>query len=93
MKTANEKAARRNAPGRWTDEDIKSRMKLQRGRCAYFMHCKAILSDGFHCDHITPLARGGTNYPSNLQLTCPTCNLSKGAKPADVFARQIGCLV
>jgi 5-methylcytosine-specific restriction endonuclease McrA len=66
---------------------------MQRGRCAYFMHCKNRLGNDFHCDHITPLVLGGTNYPSNLQLTCPTCNLRKGTKPAADFARQIGCLI
>ena len=47
--------------------------------------------DGFHCqhchatkgltiDHITPLIRGGTNDPDNLQLLCKTCNSRKGDK-------------
>ncbi len=32
-----------------------------------------------HADHITPLAYGGTNHPENIQPTCATCNLKKGA--------------
>ncbi len=30
-----------------------------------------------HFDHIVPLAAGGVNDPSNLQLLCAGCNLSK----------------
>jgi 5-methylcytosine-specific restriction endonuclease McrA len=92
-KYANEEAARKRAPGKWTGEDIAIRKKLQKGRCAYFRHCGNRLGDDFHCDHIEPLKHGGTNHPSNLQLTCPTCNLTKGAKPPTVFARQIGYLI
>lgn len=29
-------------------------------------------------DHITPVAHGGTNEPSNLAPACRRCNLSKG---------------
>lgn len=32
------------------------------------------------CDHIVPLADGGTNDASNLQTLCKTCNASKGTK-------------
>lgn len=33
-----------------------------------------------HCDHITPLSRGGGNEISNLITSCPPCNLSKSSK-------------
>lgn len=33
-----------------------------------------------HFDHIVPLASGGLNCVTNLQLCCDGCNLSKGAR-------------
>lgn len=33
------------------------------------------------CDHVTPLALGGTNEPGNLVTACADCNRSKHAKP------------
>lgn len=32
------------------------------------------------CDHIVPLARGGTNDRSNLTTSCADCNRSKSAR-------------
>jgi hypothetical protein len=53
-----------------------------RGRCVL---CRADLSGTLslrsveHFDHIVPLARGGLNDVSNLQLLCSKCNLKKRA--------------
>lgn len=44
--------------------------------CTY---CGIICPD-FHIDHIEPLATGGLHEISNLTISCPTCNCSKGAK-------------
>ena len=39
---------------------------------------------GLECDHVEPLAKGGTHHPSNLVTACRSCNRSKGAKsPAE----------
>lgn len=35
----------------------------------------------FHCDHIVPLAQGGTNDLENLTVACRFCNSSKSGKP------------
>ena len=35
---------------------------------------------GLHIDHIVPISRGGKSVPSNLQVLCDKCNLSKGSK-------------
>lgn len=36
--------------------------------------------DKAHIDHILPISRGGNSIPSNLQVLCRTCNLSKRDK-------------
>lgn len=33
-----------------------------------------------HIDHIIPISKGGNSDPSNLQILCRTCNLSKSNK-------------
>jgi len=52
--------------------------------------CGVDCSDNFHIDHYYPLAKGGKHDVDNLVLSCPHCNLSKGAKLPDVFARERG---
>jgi len=42
--------------------------------------CELYIEDNYHIDHITPLAKGGPHETSNLQLTHPVCNMSKGAR-------------
>lgn len=36
--------------------------------------------DRLECDHIKPLAEGGTNEPSNLRTLCRRCNLRTNAE-------------
>jgi len=66
------------APGKW---DFGRMLCMQDARCPY---CMTIL-DKYHVDHKLPVSRGGTNNPSNLQLTCPRCNILKGAMTHDEF--------
>lgn len=46
------------------------------------MKCgKGVKIDHFHVDHIIPISKGGDEWElSNLELSCPECNLKKGAK-------------
>lgn len=42
------------------------------------------------CDHIYPLALGGSSDPSNLATSCKACNSSKRDRPAhEWFARLL----
>ena len=63
----------------------------QRGLCA--VCCDPLAVKGRHVDHIIPLASSGSNDPSNLQLLCPPCNLSKGTKDPIAFMQSRGFLL
>lgn len=76
-KSARRRAHTRNATGSHTAADIARLHAEQSGLCSY---CSISLPLGYHVDHVVPLSRGGSNAPDNLRLTCPRCNLSKGAK-------------
>lgn len=67
----------RLADGRFTFKDIQTKLVGQKYQCVY---CFISLADNYHIDHIKPLSKGGTHYPINIQLLCPTCNLKKGSK-------------
>lgn len=68
---------------KWFKKGIEYRDKL---RCSI---CGCDLSSAFttmvdtNFDHIIPLKNGGNNDPSNWQLTCESCNKSKGARRND----------
>lgn len=54
-----------------------------KGRCVLCQtDLTRLVSQGVkaHYDHIIPLAYGGMNCVTNLQLTCSRCNLNKGAR-------------
>lgn len=76
----------RSQGGRFTLKRVKELFIEQRGLCVY---CASDLSV-FHIDHRMPLALGGRNDDSNIQLLCPPCNLKKHAKHPDVFEKEIG---
>ena len=42
--------------------------------------CGCELDGELHIDHVKPLSKGGWHCLSNLRPSCPSCNLSKGAK-------------
>src|SRR5579859_5390600 len=64
---------RRAAEGKFTAADIARLLRAQKCKCAY---CRTTL-DRYHVDHILPVKLGGTHWPENLQLLCPTCNRRK----------------
>ena len=79
------KAKKRGAEGYHTAADILRLFGEQNGTCAA---CPGEIANGYHVDHVEPLSAGGSNWPDNLQLLCPTCNLSKGAKPMAEWLAQ-----
>lgn len=83
-KARNDYARRKKAKGRHTKEEVAELFIRQDGRCANEL-CSACIKEKYHEDHIVALSLGGSNYIQNIQLLCPPCNLSKGAKPLDVW--------
>lgn len=73
---SNKRTRKVNAEGRHTAADIRRIRTEQNDRCA---SCHRKLNGKGHIDHIIPLARGGTNWPDNLQILCAPCNLTKWA--------------
>jgi 5-methylcytosine-specific restriction endonuclease McrA len=81
------------AEGAYNAEDIQRLYKAQRGKCAYFRFCGNRLAGSYHIDHIIPLIEGGSNWPANLQLTCPECNQRKNRRDPLIFSRELGALL
>jgi 5-methylcytosine-specific restriction endonuclease McrA len=72
----------RGAEGVFTPADTDAIRERQQDRCAA---CGDPLCGGGEIDHIVPLSRGGSNWPSNLQWLCRFCNRSKGPLTMDEF--------
>ena len=85
-----DKHRRRGAIGKYSEKDIDFLMRSQKGKC---VSCFTSLLSGREIDHIIPISRCGTNYPSNIQLLCPSCNRSKGAKDPVEFMQSRGFLL
>lgn len=87
--TRNRHALKR-ASGSHTADDILKIGGCQKWRCA---SCRRNIRDDYHVDHVEPLALGGSNDQSNLQLLCPPCNQSKHAKDPFRWAHENGRLL
>lgn len=86
------RALEKGAAGQYTVADIDARFRWQNGRCA---ECRRKFGPKlpFQIDHIEPLARGGSNWPRNIQLLCGRCNTKKGSKLPFEVAQQLGRLI
>ena len=82
-------ARRRGAEGFFTKSDILQMGENQKWKC---QNCHVCIKKKYHVDHINPIAKGGTSWPSNLQLLCPPCNMSKGAMDPFEWAEKNGNL-
>jgi 5-methylcytosine-specific restriction endonuclease McrA len=76
--------------GRLSADIVEKLMALQKGRCPC---CGSVLGNNFHIDHIVPLALGGGNIDSNVQLLRPECNLKKRSKHPVEFMQERGFLI
>jgi 5-methylcytosine-specific restriction endonuclease McrA len=86
LRTARRRAAQKNAPGHFTEDDLVRQFEKQQGKCFY---CHEDLQVGGTIDHYVPLSKGGTNYPSNIVLACWPCNNRKRAKfPSEFLPRR-----
>jgi 5-methylcytosine-specific restriction endonuclease McrA len=61
-------------------------IQAQGERCVY---CRIFQPAQWHVDHIMPLALGGAHEETNFQMLCADCNVAKGARHPDEFARSI----
>lgn len=72
------RARKLNAEGGYTPQDIRDLLHKQNNQCIKCLISFELVP--YTVDHITPLSRGGSNWPDNLQLLCGSCNASKGDK-------------
>ena len=84
------RARRLKAEGTHTAAEISALLEKQGGKCVY---CRKSIKSKYHADHIVPLARGGSNWISNIQLTCPACNHRKNRMDPLKFAAKLGRLL
>lgn len=91
--SSHRRATARGADGHYSTEDIVRIFTSQKQRCAYFGFCGRSIKLIYHIDHIVPLAKGGSNWPRNIQLTCPECNFRKNALDPLDFAKKQGALL
>jgi 5-methylcytosine-specific restriction endonuclease McrA len=79
------------AEGRYSAADIQELYQSQECRCLYCgIPIFFDIDCDLHRDHVVPISRGGTNYPSNIALACQSCNLSKGDKMLEAWIKDRG---
>lgn len=74
---ARRRAAKRSSPAHYTADDVARQLQRQQDKCWW---CQRPCSSEYEVDHLIPLARGGTNGPENIVISCRPCNRKRGAK-------------
>lgn len=87
----NNRRARKKLVNGSLSKDLVSKLyRLQKGKCPC---CAQPLGDDYHLDHKMPLALGGLNVDTNMQLLRAKCNLQKAAKHPIEFMQSRGFLL
>lgn len=87
---ANRRSGWWGAEGTIYVEQIADMLKNQKFMCP---SCDNPLGDDFHIDHKVPLSRKGTNFITNVQCLCASCNRRKHCFDHIEWARMNGKLV
>lgn len=86
----NRKSRERSAGGKLSTGLISKLFQLQKGICPC---CSILLGVDYHLDHIIPIALGGRNDDSNMQLLRRRCNQQKSAKHPVDYMQSKGFLL
>lgn len=83
--TRQRRARKLGAPGTCSAAQLQARIALYGGLCWVPGCGKAYEA----IDHIIPLAKGGSNWPSNLRPICKHHNSVKGSKLPHIFMKKV----
>lgn len=89
-KCARRRARKLGAEGSHTPEQVATLLVTQKFKCAI---CRTNIKGRHQEDHIVALTAGGSDYISNIQLLCKSCNSSKGCRDQIDWARTKGMLL
>ncbi len=93
----NRRARLKENGGTYTEKEINDLYLWQQGHCHYcsdWLYKSDVLSylgvlihgkETYHIEHKTPVARHGSNYISNIALSCPDCNGEKNNKTEEEY--------
>ncbi len=84
------RARKANAKGTFTADDWKQRLAYHDYKCIYCGVEKHDTKEKYlTMEHLIPLSRGGTNWPSNLAPSCMSCNCKKHTKTHFEFIEHL----
>ncbi len=88
---SNERRIRPTERIKWPKGLKQQLMSRQDDTCVYCGHRRTART--LDIDHMTPVVRGGSNEPSNLQVICRPCNQRKGLQTDQEFRARYSRLV